>query len=114
MVRAKPTSTRTTAIDILSTTFAMPLVSRTQRYIWRKVNAVPNRFGRQNISSRGFAALGKINTTKMYCTVDVQMELALYQIAVNIRVNRETSLSIVLKRRRNSQGFNIRITVTEK
>jgi len=37
----------------------MLLVSGAQLYIWRKVDAVLNRFERQSISSRGFAALRK-------------------------------------------------------
>jgi len=42
----------------------MPLVSQSKHYIWRKVDAVPNGFEvQQNISTRAFAALSKINTT---------------------------------------------------
>jgi len=48
---------------IPSPTFAVSLVSQTE-HIWRNVDAVPNRFQPQIVSSRAFATLGKLNTTK--------------------------------------------------
>jgi len=45
----------------------VPLMSRTQLCIWRVVEAVQHGFEQQNISSRAFAPLAKINTTWMHC-----------------------------------------------
>ena len=71
MLRAELTSIHTEAIDappwLCSDQCAVVLVSQTQHYIWRKVDAVPHGFKWHNVSSRAFAVLGKIKTTFYKC-----------------------------------------------